>query len=153
MYSCFGIDTVSQIFGIRTSWPQKMEGTMAIKNPRGLEMPASRGVSIPLVLGVTGHRDLRKEDVVELERRVRDLTDQLHNDYPHTSLRLLSPLAEGADRLVARVALESDVELFVPLPVPRDDYERDFPETSDEFNSLLGRATAVLNLPVAARDK
>jgi len=31
----------------------------------------------------------------------------LRRDYPHSSLVLLSPLAEGADRVAARVALRS----------------------------------------------
>jgi hypothetical protein len=101
---------------------------MLVEIQRTLETPV-RAASIPLVLGVTGHRDLREEDLPELERRVRDLINQLRNDYPHTVLQLLSPLAEGADRLVARVAVESDVALFVPLPLPQEEYERDFPET------------------------
>ena len=126
------------------------EQPMPVKIRRTLETPVGT-TCIPLVLGVTGHRDLRKEDLSELERRVRDLISQLHNDYPHTVLQLLSPLADGADRLVARVALESNVELFVPLPLAQEEYERDFPETVGEFKTLLERATAVFNLPAGVR--
>jgi hypothetical protein len=126
------------------------EQPMPVKIRRTFETPVGTAC-IPLVLGVTGHRDLRKEDLPELERRVRDLIGQLRNDYPHTVLQLLSPLAEGADRLVARVALESDVELFVPLPLPQEEYERDFPKSVGEFKTLLERATAVFNLPAVVR--
>jgi 16S rRNA U1498 N3-methylase RsmE len=48
------------------------------------------------------------------------------SDLPHTPLILLSALVEGADRLVARVALELGVHFIVPLPMPRDIYETDW---------------------------
>jgi hypothetical protein len=65
-------------------------------------------------------------------------------------LRLLSPLAEGADRLVARIALELGFRLEVAIPFAQADYERDFqPGDRDaetnaaslaEFRALLARA-------------
>jgi hypothetical protein len=97
---------------------------------------------------------------------------QLQTRYPATPLLLLSPLAEGADRLVARVALDCGVDLVVPLPLPRALYEQDFggsesdlplvppPETVSsaadrdpsksmvEFEALLGQAKAVFTLPL-----
>ncbi len=55
-------------------------------------------------------------------------------------LRLLSPLAEGADRLVAHAALALGYQLEVPMPFPQGAYEDDFPETRDEFRALLAQA-------------
>jgi hypothetical protein len=47
-------------------------------------------------------------------------------------LRLLSPLARGADRLAAEAALElGGYELFVPMPFAKEEYEEDF-KCSDE---------------------
>src|SRR4051812_42196102 len=43
-----------------------------------------------------------------------------------TWLRILSPLADGADRMVAEVATERGFRLEVALPFPRGDYARDF---------------------------
>src|SRR5437773_400418 len=67
--------------------------------------PTSGAIGLPLVIGITGHRDLRGEDRAALEQQVRGIFMDLRNRYPATPLYLLSPLAEGADRLVARVAL------------------------------------------------
>src|ERR1700735_2275556 len=61
-------------------------------------------------------------------------------------LRLLSPLAEGADRLVAEAALPLGYTLEAPLPFVRTEYETDFPETGAAFNALLSQATRSLEL-------
>ncbi len=105
---------------------------------------------LPLVIGVTGHRDLREKDCAQLEARVRQIFTELQVQYPNTPLFLLSPLAEGADRLVAQVALEKDVHLLVPLPMRRELYEQDFKtETSrDEFDKLLQQADRWFELPL-----
>ena len=64
------------------------------------------------------------------------------------ALRLLSPLAKGADRIVAEAGLQAGFDLECPLPYPREQYERDFPEPEnlEEFRRLLGRASSVLEL-------
>ena len=102
---------------------------------------------IPLVFGVTGHRDLISEDVRGLEAAVRQVFQAVQSRYPHSPLRLLSPLAEGADRLAARVALQLGGELLVPLPMPRQEYLRDFAtlESRQEFERLLARLPRYLN--------
>jgi hypothetical protein len=107
---------------------------------------------IPLVLGVTGHRHLRPADVPRLETAVRDLLVRLRRACPRTPLVLITPLAEGADRLVARVALEAGAELVVPLPLARAEYARDFPETVAEFDRLFDHERTVrrIELPEAA---
>ena len=106
---------------------------------------------IPLVFGVTGHRDLISEDVRGLEAAVRQVFQAVQSRYPHSPLRLLSPLAEGADRLAARVALQLGGELLVPLPMPRQEYLRDFAtlESRQEFERLLAMASQIFELPAA----
>jgi hypothetical protein len=62
----------------------------------------------------------------------------------------VSPLAEGADRLVAREVLNDEgSDLEAPLPLPREEYLRDFEteESRREFDSLLARAKAATELP------
>ena len=105
---------------------------------------------LPLVIGVTGHRDLRAEDVAKLERLVRRIIEEFKSDLPNTPLTLLSALADGADRLVARVALDLGVRLIVPLPMRREIYETDFstPGSKAEFAELLGRAGYWFELPL-----
>jgi hypothetical protein len=105
---------------------------------------------LPLVIGVTGHRDIRPEDVPFLEGIVRATFVDVRDKCPHTPLVLLSPLAEGGDRLTARVAAEMGIRLVVPLPLPKELYVRDFetPESLAEFERLLARAESVVEMPL-----
>jgi hypothetical protein len=107
---------------------------------------------IPLVIGVTGHRDLRAEDLATLRATVRKILQDLQRDYPSTPLLLLSALAEGADRLVADEAIELKVPVLVPLPMTGPEYEKDFartPGSVEEFRRLLKRAEASIVMPLA----
>lgn len=105
----------------------------------------------PLVIGVTGHRDLRADEIPAIRQRVRKLMQDLTVRYPQRRLRILSPLAEGADRLVAEEALQLDMEIRVILPMPRHLYYTDFSSEQSivEFNALYRRASDVLTLPFA----
>jgi hypothetical protein len=111
---------------------------------------------LPLVIGVTGHRDLRVQDVPTLEREVAAIIARLRHDYLHgdgeTPIIVLSLLAEGADRLVARVALAHGARLVAPMPMPIDEYRRDFEPglkagNAAEFDALLTQAIAVPVVP------
>jgi hypothetical protein len=105
---------------------------------------------LPIVIGVTGHRDLRPQDIATLEGIVRRILLDVRESHPHTPLLVLSPLAEGSDRLVARVALEIGARLIVPLPLPQDVYEQDFSndESRAEFRRLLDLAESSFVLPL-----
>lgn len=115
-------------------------------------MPDGR---LPIVIGVSGHRHLRAADLPTHREHVRALFRQLRRRYPSTPLRILTSLAEGADRLVAEVALEEGHELLVPLPLEPADYERDFPDSIAEFHSILRRVPPeqVFVLPQDAEDE
>jgi hypothetical protein len=99
---------------------------------------------LPIVLGVTGHRDLRPEDLERLDAVVEGVMLRLLARYASTPLVLLSALAEGADRLVARVAVRLKIGVIVPMPMPRRLYEDDFAtaESRTEFDRLIGAAQA-----------
>lgn len=64
---------------------------------------------LAFLIGVTGHRDLGEKNQPALKAAVRKIFTDLHTQYPHTSFLQLSPLAEGADRLVAEVVQRSVV--------------------------------------------
>ncbi|MBA2451377.1 MAG: hypothetical protein H0V51_25455 [Chloroflexi bacterium] len=114
------------------------------------QLAARRAGPLHLVIGTTGHRDLREEDRPSLEARVRDIVVGLQTRYSNTPLTLLSPLAEGADRLVAQVALERGARLIVPLPMARAEYEEDFaaPASRAEFAALVERADECFVAPL-----
>jgi hypothetical protein len=133
---------------------------------------------LPLVIGVTGHRDLREQDIEQLERAVGGVIRRLKHDYLSGPRRLcriwglrrlchrlgldveipiivLSSLAEGADRLVARIAMKQGAKLIVPLPMPCAEYRRDFepgltPDAAAKFDELMKEATAVWQVPFSA---
>jgi hypothetical protein len=62
-------------------------------------------------------------------------------------LRIISPLAEGADRMVAQAGLAMGADLQCPLPFHAEEYKRDFASEASkrEFDMLLGRASAVFD--------
>jgi hypothetical protein len=113
---------------------------------------ANSEVLAPFILGVTGHRDLRAEDGKILSQQVREILLDLKKQFPSTPLILISALAEGADRLVASVALEPAIaaRLIVPLPMPLHCYKEDFttPASLAEFTRLLEQAERQFELPL-----
>lgn len=117
---------------------------------------------LPLVIGVTGHRDLRDEDVPGLEKEIGAIIARLRRDFlrndPETPIVVLSALAEGADRLVARVALAQGARLIAPLPMPLEEYRRDFvPGVKEgnvaEFEELFAQAIAAPVMPLRATEE
>ncbi len=109
---------------------------------------ARGGTEAPFVFGVSGHRDLVRTDLPELRKQLHTVFSRFRSAYPNPSCELLSPLAEGADRLAAEVALASGIELAVPMPMLQADYERDFTmaESLSEFRRLLASANSQLEL-------
>lgn len=114
--------------------------------------------------GVTGHRKeaLPSDVCAELEKRLQDTLAALkeqalkvaageahfYADEP-AKLIFVSPLADGADQIGARVALALGFELHAILPFARAQY-RD--RLSDDearagFDALVDRASCVLELP------
>jgi len=108
----------------------------------------------PITLGITGHRDLRQQDRQILRQSVRKIFQNIRQHNPEHPLELLSPLAEGADTLVAQVALEENLRLISPLPLPQHLYKMDFGTQADQqtFTQLLKQAQ-VINLPLLDTEK
>lgn len=112
---------------------------------------ASGSQAIPLVIAVTGHRDLVPAEVPGIREQVRAMLQMMQQRYPHRRLRVMSPLAEGADRLVAECALDLGIDLTAPLPMAKDLYLDDFEtaQSREEFEALCARASEVFELPLA----
>lgn len=98
--------------------------------------------------GVSGHRDTLEDDSPELQKQIRTVFDRFRLAYPHASFELLSPLADGADRIAAEAALRAGLRIVVPLPMAQAEYERDFATTEslDEFRRLLAKASCVFEV-------
>ena len=106
-----------------------------------------------IVIGVTGHRKLENEPLVVKEihqiiERIKQLIPSLKNT--PLVFSILSPLAEGADRLVAREVLKvSGSQLEAILPLERDDYMEEFEnlESRTEFEEFLSKASHIKRFP------
>ena len=81
---------------------------------------------IPLVIGVTGHIDLREEDGDALLAAVCLEMEKLRNRFPCTPLKMISGLAAGADLLCADAAEKLNIPLTAVLPFPAEEYRQDF---------------------------
>ncbi len=107
---------------------------------------------IPLYIGITGHRDIRDEDKPTLKELIKKILHEKIRQCPDTPVILLTPLAEGADRLAAEAAIECGISFICPLPLPVDEYRNDFttPESLLEFNSLLEKSDMWFEIPLPA---
>ena len=109
-------------------------------------------------IGVTGHRELTETQSIlisECVRKVLDTLDRWLSDNLRNSAHafvVISPLAEGSDRIVAREVLDwpkadshykPEMEAVIPFPV--GEYVTTFTGqgSRDEFDALLKRARSV----------
>ncbi|MDX1380414.1 MAG: hypothetical protein R3233_04795, partial [Xanthomonadales bacterium] len=104
-----------------------------------------------LYVSVTAHRDLVAAELPGIEARVEACFRELADAFPDLPATLLTPLAEGGDRLAARVALRLGVPVVAVLPMAQPEYERDFdtPASLQEFHDLLDQAEHQFSLPAA----
>ncbi len=93
---------------------------------------------IPLLVGVTGHRDIAAEDEAALRAAFGSALQDIADDFPDTPLMVVSALAAGADILSAEEALARGIPVFACLPMPADLYEADFsPSELARFRTVL----------------
>jgi hypothetical protein len=123
----------------------------------GLSTAGFEPIPYRIRIGVTGHRKLGNPEVIqaaakraidcELEKlfpeKMRENIERVrHAGTTAISYRVLSPLAEGADRVVARAVLDyPGAHLDVVLPLTLEDYLEEFAteESRKEFGEMLGR--------------
>lgn len=105
-------------------------------------------MSIPIVIGVTGHRDIEPAAVPAIRKSVRRQLELIKKEYPHSPLVMLNSLAAGADMLCAGEALDLGIELVCPLPVYSDEYEKDFSkEELAQYRHLVKNAKRCYTAP------
>lgn len=96
------------------------------------------------VIGVTGHRYLPPDLVPGLEAGIRAFYEVAKQQHGVKGITVLSSLAEGADQICAKLALDVGLRLVVPLPLPALEYRKDFTGTAAaEFDCLLSLADDV----------
>jgi len=118
-------------------------------------------IPLHLRVGVTGHRYLDSNDpalVTAVRENLKLIESRCRKGTAATpvGLTVVSALAEGADRIVAREGIGRGASLEVVLPLPLDDYLTDFKSDTSrsEFCALLvDHASAITELPAAERDE
>ena len=102
-----------------------------------------------IALGITGHRYLA--EMGKIMAGVERAVQRIRNTYPDSHFRVLSSLAEGADRILAkRLLMIPNASLWVPLPLPEKEYLKDFesPGSKQEFLHLLEKAERVIEMQI-----
>ena len=111
----------------------------------------SQPLLCPLVFSVTGHRDIPDVDIPKLSEEIRSFVQSYASKFSSTPIQLLTPLAEGADRIAAKVFLDEGHEIIAVLPFEPEEYQTDFEaeESRQEFWDLLGRSAGKLVVETA----
>lgn len=101
--------------------------------------------TVPLVVGVTSHRNIPAREMESVWQRVRDFFARLRHEYPGLPLVVLSALAEGGDQWVAEEAIASGIRVIAPLPLKREQYALDFEPGAArlQFEYLCERAELI----------
>ena len=120
----------------------------------------------PLIISVTGHRDIGLDAELPLRSALSDLLNELFKQEskksPKRPIVFLNGMATGADQLVAaavneaRVAFAPDfITQIAVFPMPEEDYVQDFslPETRREFENALDCMDAKIALPLTQENQ
>lgn len=100
----------------------------------------NNGISI--VIGVTGHRDIKDKDGDAIKQIVYDYILSLKEKYSYTDFVMLNSLASGADTICAEVSIELGINIICPLPFSIDEYEKDFKgEDLVKFKNLITKCS------------
>ena len=142
--------TFAEIQQGQTEAGQLISPTSALLLQKTGRMPCAREENV-LTIGVTGHRDLHPDQIPDLKVRLHNLFDDAEQIAEGRSLHLLSPLAAGADQLVAEMGLARDCRLIAPLPFQLEQYEQDFANQElTHFHHLLEESQEWFSLPEAS---
>jgi hypothetical protein len=90
------------------------------------------------ILGFTGHRQIAHPEIIT--RAIGEALDFLKSETPGEWV-VLSSVAEGGDQLFVRQALQRGISWHAILPLPHQDFARDFSQQQwQAVQALLGRA-------------
>jgi hypothetical protein len=99
----------------------------------GIEGVGDTMANVPLVLGVVGHN--KPTDIDTELKTIRESVSNFFRvfkaRYPHTPIVVLSSLAEGADQIVAKEAIDAGCSVGAPLPLPCEVYGKSTSFTDD----------------------
>ena len=110
---------------------------------------------IPVVIGVTGHRNIDGRDKDELKREVAAALSEIRSacsgggDGGDTPVIMLNAFAQGADMLCAEVAFGMGIAVYAVLPCSEEKYIKSFTDAEDaeKLRSYLAKSERVMVAP------
>lgn len=100
-----------------------------------------------LKIAITGHRDLKEIHIESYKQQIKAYILSIMNK-TNGKIKIITPLADGADRLIAYVSMELGLEFEVLLPMQRELYIQDFDTSLEEFIFLESKASSVSTMPL-----
>lgn len=100
-------------------------------------------------VGISGHRDLKRSEIAKYKNKIKNILNKLILENPDKEVFVITPLADGADRIMAECASELGIRYEVVMPMTLNLYIQDFNEASlSEFYTLHARAAGSRSLPL-----
>jgi uncharacterized phage-like protein YoqJ len=81
-----------------------------------------------IYIGITGNRDITNEQFISIKKSIESFLKKFIIDKDSHEIVVLTPLADGVDRIIANVVLNSffDIKILVPLPFSENLYKDTF---------------------------
>ena len=118
--------------------------------------------TIPVIVGVTGHRNIVEEDKDALKAQVKESLIEIQNlckakdkNGTDTPVVMLNAFAQGADMLCAEVAFNLGIEVYAVLPREKDKYIESFDDEDDKAKlyEYLDKTTRCFVAPDIEKNK
>lgn len=114
---------------------------------------------IPVVVGVTGHRNIVEEDkpalkakVTECLKEIQDLCRGKRKGEEDTPVVMLNAFAQGSDMLCAEAAFDLGIDVYAVLPCGKEKYKKSF-DLYRKSAEAAGNAAAKDFAEAAAKDE
>jgi hypothetical protein len=97
-------------------------------------------------IGITGHQFLPNPEL--FQNALHSVFTKIESQFVEARFEFYSPLAPGADTLVARLALQLNIPLIIFLPSEECEYLDSFvAEHRSEYKQLAQKAQGIIHLP------
>lgn len=110
---------------------------------------------IPIVVGVTGHRNIVEDDKPSIKKLVEKSLVEIRELCKDTPVIMLNALAQGSDMLCAEAAFELGIDVYALLPCPKEQYILSFDNEMDKnkLYDYLAKAKRTIIAPDVEKNK
>ena len=108
----------------------------------------SENTALPVIIGVTGHRNIVEEDKPALKQKIGEGLAEILSLCKNKPVIMLNSLAQGADMLCADVAFGLKIPVIAVLPCEKERYVLSFDAgEAEKLFKYLERAAEVIISP------